>query len=260
MKYEIQLHGDRLEREASSFIRQSFPFYELVWQSYVGNRGNNSMADLPNYPDQLRRKDFAENSYTVLESAFFIQHILKSDILTKGLTNFNDYIDFNKSFITVFALLGRMHDTVLKASDAIKHENNAFRERIHSFYEARSIIIHGKKIPLIHDDLGLPMIPFLKTAKIDGIAWEDKHSHWEDIDKMDTEYAVDKLNDFFNGFLELVNNEYAVFLDIILQELSKNSTEIKFEYFKSTSASSYDVSGSTGANIGPVKVYGAIEK
>jgi hypothetical protein len=112
MKYNIKENGDALEKEAFEFIQNRFPNYELVWQIYLGNKGNATIAKLPNYPYNQKRENFAENSYTVLESSFIIDQLIKSEIFIKSISSFNDYLDFMKSFITFFACLGRLHDTV----------------------------------------------------------------------------------------------------------------------------------------------------
>lgn len=170
MTYTIQEHGDILEKNATKLISTRFPFYEKVWQIYIGNKGNESMASIPNYPNETRRKDFAENSYTVLESAFIIEQILQTRIFEDPVKTFDRYIEFNKAFITVFALLGRMRDTAVKASYSLKYNNGEFITSLRKFYEARSIIIHGKKVPLRFDEIGLLKIPILKTSFINGEA------------------------------------------------------------------------------------------
>lgn len=257
MSYNVQDHGDYLEKEATQLIRNYFPYYEKVWSLYIGNRGNESIASLPNYPDENKRKHFAENSYTVLESFFMIHHVLESKIFENPVNDFSTYIEFNKAFITVFALLGRVHDTAIKASDNLGYDNRTFKESIRKFYEARSIVIHGKKVPLLFDDLGLLKIPFLKTTIIDGIAWDDKHYLWNDVGDMNMEYAADKLTDFFNQLLQLVNNEYAIFYDLIQQELKAIPTSLKFEHDTSIylrHESIINASGSTSYDA--VDVYG----
>lgn len=259
MTYNIQDHGDVLERAAVQLIREKFVQYELVWQLYIGNKGTNMIAELPNYPDEEKRKNFAENSYTTLESVFIVDKILKSKVFEKQVTNFIDYIEFNKAFLSVFALLGRMHDTVIKASDLLKYDNTNFKESIHEFYEARSIVIHGKKVPLIFDDLGFLKIPFLKTKTITGIAWEDKHCLWDEVHNMDKEYVADTLTNFFDELLLLINNEYSVFYHIIKEELKSINSQLLFtfrriEIVDEDYSRFPDSSGST--TIFPVDVYG----
>ena len=257
MSYNVQNHGDFLEKEATSLIRNHFPYYEKVWNIYIGNRGNESIATIPNYTNEKKRKHFAENSYTVLESFFMIHNILESKIFEQSITTFESYIEFNKAFITVFALLGRIHDTSIKASDTLGYNNRNFKDSIHKFYEARSIVIHGKKVPLLFDNLGLLKIPFLKTNIIKGNAWDDNHYVWNDVENMNTEYAADKLTDFYYQLLNLINIEYAIFYGLIQHELKEISTSIKFEHdstFELKPGSALNVSGSTA--IEGFDVYG----
>ncbi len=250
MSYNIQEHGDFLEKQATTLIRNDFPHYESVWSVYIGNKGNDTIATLPKYRDETKRKHFAENSYTVLESFFLIHHILKSKIFEQSITKFDDYIEFNKAFITFFALLGRIRDTAIKASENLGYDNTVFKESIRKFYEARSIVVHGKKVPLMFDELGLLKIPFLKTNIIPGNAWDDKHSLWGDVMEMRIEYAADKLTSFFDQLIHLINNEYATFHNLILQELKAIPTSIKFEYnsiYNKMPVNSFNASGVTGS-------------
>ncbi len=261
MTYTVKNHGDIIEEEAAELISERFPQYELVWQSYIGNKGNNTIAELPNYPYEDKRKNFAENSYTVLESVFIIDQILKSKIFERTISNFDEYIEFNKAFISVFALLGRMHDTVIKASDILKYNNMHFKESIHKFYEARSIVIHGKKVPLIFDELGFLKIPVLKTDVIDGIAWDDKRNLWTEAKDMETAYVVDTLTEFFDELLFLINNEYAVFYDIIQSELKSLNTKLLFEFkrvviYDADTDLPYIPPSSGSVTISPIDVYG----
>jgi hypothetical protein len=229
MTYSIKDHGDLLEKEASSFIAQKFNNYELVWQIYIGNTGNACMAKLPNYPSEEKRISFAEHSYTVLESAFINYKILESQIFEKSIGSFKDYLDYNNAFISFFAHLGRMHDTIIKASDILLKDKR-FITSIHQFYEARCIVIHGKKIPIILDELGLPQIPVIKTTLINGNSWNDKTNIWADAKHMNTLYVQDNVTKYFNDLMVLIDNEYAVFKDTICQELKSIRTKLIFEY------------------------------
>ena len=74
---------------------------------------------------------------------------------------------------------------------------------------------------------------------------------------MRIEYAADKLTGFFYQLIHLVNNEYATFYDLIMQELNAIPTSIKFEYNSESNLkaeSSFNVSGVTRNEA--VDVYG----
>jgi hypothetical protein len=230
MEYSIKQHGDWLEREAEEFIQQWFPHYEAVWKCYIGNDGFERMGRIPNYPDENKRMNFAENSYTALESAFLIHDIIKSGIFLEPPSNFRQYLELNKAFITVFALLGRLHDTVIKVSECLNYDNSGFRQSLKKFYEARSIVIHGKKIPLQIDESGFLIIPYLQTHVIEGKAWNDKTSHWNETEEMNSQFLEDKLSNFLYQIISIVNDEYAKFHHVILEELKSIPTGLIFEH------------------------------
>jgi hypothetical protein len=58
-EYDVSRHGDSLEKFASNFIRNRFPNYELVWKSFIGNKGNQTMANIPKYLDNKKRRNRA---------------------------------------------------------------------------------------------------------------------------------------------------------------------------------------------------------
>jgi hypothetical protein len=259
MIYTIKEHGDLLEKEAVSFIEQRLTNYEMVWQIYIGNTGNAKKASLPNYPYEDKRTNFAENSYTVLESAFIIHKILETGIFEQSINNFDDYLKFNNAFISFFAHLGRMHDTIIKASNCLLRDR-AFETSIHHFYQARNIPIHGKKVPLAFDNLGLPLIPVIKTTLIKGDAWDDRISSWPQASTMDKVYVQDDAQTCFNDLLLLIDNQYGVFKDTILQELKSIPTQLKFEYNPTESLNPKEFvlmpSGSTASSV-PFNLYAA---
>lgn len=256
-EYKIQEHGDGLEKEAFSFIEQKFQNYELVWKIFIGNDGNAKIASLPNY-NQKNRADFAENSYTVLESFFISYKILESNVFTNEIKTFDQYIDFCKSYITFFAYIGRIHDTVKKASTILKYDNAKFLHKIHKFYENRNVIIHGKKIPLIVDNLGSIKTPIIFTSESKGVAWNDTGHNWDDIKHMKTDYISDNTKEIFNKLLEIVNCEYAVFKDLIHKDLKKLNTCLVFEYdeniiLKNKNILITSISGSSVSELSGIK-------
>jgi hypothetical protein len=223
MTYNIHDHGDYLEREATQLVRERFSFYERVWSIYVGNRGNDSMATLPNYPNEDKRKHFAENSYSVLESVYLLNHILETKVFEKSSNaSFKLYVESNLAFITVFALLGRIHDTAIKASNIMREGSKTFKDSLAELYKARNIVIHDKKVPQQFDDLGRVMIPSLKT-------W-DEQNHWADAANMKIEYVTQILTNFFDQLLSLINSRYAALYGFIQKELKSIPTAIEFEH------------------------------
>jgi hypothetical protein len=257
--YNVNDHGDLLEKEATEFIRTKFPYYESVWQTYIGNVGNATIAPLPNYPNTAKRISFSEHSYTVLESCYMIQLILDTHIFEAEIKNFKTYFDFNKSLICFFACLGRIRDTVIKAAEDLGMNTNNLQSSLKEYYEARNIIIHGKRIPIVLDEHGMVMMPLLKTEKTRGDAWSDKGYGWADISYLPTEYANTNCSQYFDGLLEIINGVFALFLNVIQYELKSIRTSLQFIRNAPASSTGYsgyfDPSGSTRVPPGVVDVY-----
>ncbi|CAN5466054.1 hypothetical protein BH10BAC2_BH10BAC2_23460 [soil metagenome] len=227
MEYNILEHGDALEKVACNFIRSHFSNYELVWKSYIGNKGNNKKADIPNYNDEKRREDFSEYSYTVFESAFVMYKIVKSKILSNSITTIDQYIEFNKSFISFFAHLGRINDNILNATNELdKNYYSILGDKLDYLYKARHVVIHGKTIPITQDELGLVQIPQFYTDSSNIFGWT-KIKVWEEAQLATKNYAEDVVEEYYNDLIHIINNAYGYFYDVIMKELK---AKIKFEY------------------------------
>lgn len=204
-----------------------------MWKSYIGNKGNATKADIPNYAFDEKRQKFSEHTYTVLESSYFLHKIIDSKIFENEITTFQNYFEFNNAFISFFTHLGRCNDNLLEASIALgitQSEVDKIRERLREIYVARNIIIHGKKIPFTVDEMGLIKIPIINTSDEKSAGWNDKVSKWADAPGMKNEYAADTCEEFLIHLLDAVNNTFALFFEKINEELKQVKSKIKFEY------------------------------
>lgn len=254
-EYDVKLHGDYLEQEASDFIRNSFPNYELVWKIYIGNRGNETKAIIPKYKDEEKRQKFAECSYTVLESMFMASEILGSQAFAGAIKDLKSYKDFHINYMAFFSNLGRIKDNIGKASNllGLRYDvDDAFKE----YFEARNIILHGKSVPLSQDEYGFPQIPKLYSSSKNPGGWSDKKHDWKDAAQMQNLLVDDVCSAYFEGVTKRVNDLYGVFYDIISKELKDAQTKITFEYNKFQSASDLPpFSGSVSNTSNGVSVY-----
>lgn len=232
MEYNVLEHGDTLEKIASDFIKSLFPNYEEVWKNYIGNKGDNTKADIPNYPNDNKRKNFSEYSYTVLESAFIIYSIVQSKVFMKPISKIDEYIEFNKSFISFFAHIGRINDNVINASNEIsKNYVPKLQADLKHLYEARHIVIHGKVVPIAQDEFGLVQIPKFYTGAGNTYDWTFNKS-WNEAVLATEMYAEDVVQGYYNQLIFIINNAYGHFGDVIMGELKAISTTISFEYDK----------------------------
>jgi hypothetical protein len=260
-QYTVAAHGDAIEQDGASFIEWQFPNYEKVWQTYIGNCGNATMAPLPGYPDDTKRTSFAEHSYSLYESCFMIQRLLKSQVFLQPFQTIDEYVHFVQSLYLFFFFIGRIRDMTIKASSDLGHDTSTLNAALKKFYEARSIIIHGKKIPVHVDDIGLLKMPMLQTIDIKGHAWNDKAHLWADATDMQDGYVSDTCEAYFSELMGLVNNEYGKFYKTIKEELQSLSIQLKFDRSKEvkdmdipeSSGTTRGMSGSSGVDIYHIK-------
>ncbi|HMG69220.1 MAG TPA: hypothetical protein VK588_16090 [Chitinophagaceae bacterium] len=240
MKYSLKEHGDFLERNATDFVMQYLPFYESVWSLYVGHNGKGVMPDMHGYPVPEKRINFAENSYTVLQSAVIIKDILDSGIFTEPHVDFKTILEFHKSLVAFYALIGRIRDCLKKAVKDMGLSD--IEPELKEFYDERNIMLHGRTIPLNTDEMGLAKIPYLKL-------WDDKASNWADVKDYDKEFVVDNNEKTFLSLTKLINSIYGRVYDILCKELKSLGLALEvnnFEYLE------FATSGTTRVYAQPI--------
>ena len=227
-KYNLNDHGDILEQTATEFIRTKLPFYESVWQIFIGNVGDASIAPMPNYPDERRRCSFSEHSYTALEASFMIQTVLDRHALDLPIITVEDYFEFSKNLIFFFTCFGRIHDNVIKAAEDISIVTTRIRSQLNEFYQARNIVIHGKRIPIEIDELGLIKIPTFENINLLRRGWSDKSNNWSDLAAFTTAYAGDVCGKYFEDLMNEINSIYANFYNVIDRKLKSIPSSLTF--------------------------------
>jgi hypothetical protein len=183
------------------------------------------MANMPNYPNQEKRTKFAENSYTVLQSAAIINDILDSKIFILPHKDYKTVIEFHKSMVAFYALVGRMRDCTRKAVLCLGLPD--IESELKTFYDERNIVLHGRTIPLNLDEIGLAKIPDLRV-------WDDKASNWSDAKYKNKLYIEDNSRDTFLSLMKLINDIYGRIFNCLCMELKELDIQLEvtvFEYF-----------------------------
>jgi len=225
MKYSLRAHGDLLERNVADFVAQYFPYYESVWSMYIGHNGQGNMAAMLEYPDPEKRTKFAENSYTVLQSAAIIQDILDSEIFMAPHKDYKTVLEFHKSMVAFYALVGRIRDCTGKAALCLGLPD--IESELKTFYDERNIILHGRTIPLNLDEIGLAKMPDLRV-------WDDKASNWADVKAHKKQYVEDNIRETFLLLMILINGIYGRIFNELCQEFKSLDIKLEvavFEYF-----------------------------
>ena len=207
--YDISIHGDWLEKEASEFIRCNIPAYEDIWRDFIGHRGDGVLASMNNiFPyDEINRKNFAQHHYTILESLYFMQCIVDDVSKNPVVNDFPTYRNLLSLIMAYQAYSGRMRDNMEKCFTIMANaeEANKALQKLGEFYHQRHVFVHGRKVPFSIDQDKLFKIAKIKrdTASPSGFGLE---MPWESIDKDDMLYLEDALTSSINELKPIVND------------------------------------------------------
>lgn len=81
LEYNLKHHGDHLERSYADFIGCYFKTYEAVWKIFIGNKGNDTKADIQGYSldKDIKRQNFSEHTYTILQSVILLHRLIEKE-------------------------------------------------------------------------------------------------------------------------------------------------------------------------------------
>lgn len=196
MEWKLELHGEDLEKIATSFVQAHLPYYELIWGAFIGHDGNYRMVEIPGIDPSIneKRKDFAESHYTILESLFMMYEVAQEqDEMISHAENYLEYKKMIISMIAFFAFAGRAKDNIRRCFTILGYPNNQPdpTSDIKSHYEVRHMVIHGKKIPLKVDQDGFYSIPILRSTD-SPYGW-DSDELWAEASAKEHQYVSDSL-------------------------------------------------------------------
>ncbi len=224
--WDINKHGDKLEKEFADFINNYLSYYKKIWELYIGNNGTEDkakIAEIPNFStdenDYPKRIKFSEFHYTCLESIVCMQAIV---IKSKeySVETMDKYINILNDYIAYGAHIGRLRDNLkmlwallldIDMNDKRSNKNPVFDkiQDLKKYFEQRCIIVHGKKIPFsISENNKLLGIKSTILKK------ETFNSNWLWNDMTNTDIV-----DLGNYFEETFNDIVKIANDIILKEI-----------------------------------------
>jgi len=232
--YNLNDHGDILEKTYSRFITEQFVSYQNVWKLYIGNVGNDTKASIPNYPidRDKKRQAFSEHTYTILQSVILIKRLLDKRSFENIVDqDFDQKMDLQNNILIFFAHLGRIRDNSLAAGKCLLNINNtALDERFSEFYHQRHIPIHGRILPLVYKENGEIEMPVLSKNDEDPAGWNHKVNNWSDILSMPIKNLTETTTQLFWQLLPLLNEIFGNFEDVISAELNQGGFELEFKY------------------------------
>jgi hypothetical protein len=254
MKYTLNNNGDALEKAYSNFINDNFKTYELVWQNYIGNYGNNIIAPIKGYDIERnkKRKEFSEHTYTILQSIILLMRLVENyEKQDKSIKTIEDILDFQDLLMLFFGHVGRIKDNLVDAELCLR---NIFSKdctlSLNTIYHKRHLLIHGKTLPFIFDETGNVLIPVLGSDTNDRSGWYHKKNSWDDINTLKSETIEITIKEIYTELLQKLNHIFGLFNKDIMSELKQFNLKIDYPPMNSgfDGNISLDVSGST--NIG----------
>lgn len=251
MRYTLLIHGDLLEKTFEKFIKDHIPTYELVWQNYIGNNGNNLIAPINGYDSERnkKRKEFSEHTYTILQSIILLKRLVESyEGRDKSIKTIEDILDFQDLLMLFFGHVGRINDNLYDAELCLINKfSKGSTISLNTIYHKRHLLIHGKTLPFIFDETGNVLIPVLGTDTNDRSGWYHKHNSWDDINNLKSETIEITIKDIYLELLQKLNHIFGLFNKDILIELERSNLKIDFPpmNFNSSVNASLEVSGST---------------
>ncbi len=230
MKYTVKEHGDRLEKTAAEFITNYIPSYELIWQIFIGHKGNGIIADMLNIntEDNITRVRFAQHHYTILESLYLMHLIAEDESIVKPIVSFEEYRKTLNQIMAFQAYSGRLRDnleecfTLIGVADEAKEATNKLEE----FYQQRHVFIHGSKVPFSLDVDNLFMTAKVRSDKSSNVGYS-KEVPWYNITQEEMEHLEDYLKQSVNNLTQSVNQLLFTLLGFVKQFIKNRSLEIK---------------------------------
>ncbi len=255
--WTIVNNGDELEKNSSEFVHKHLQHYEKIWSIFIGHSGNGLMANMSvkgkeNIPDQIQKKrvQFSEHHYTILESLCCLRRI--KNRLKDAVLSFDDYMDLQNYLAAIGTHLGRIHDnceSCFVILDYVAKDSSPYLEKIKKFYYQRHIFVHGKKIPFKIDELGLYLIPELRSVKGSLAGW-DRDMSWEDANGSIYNYLFDFLDAQMKDLYIIINDFMGSWYNKVQLLIKENNLVMDSPPEKSEGRSGFKgpLSGSTESN------------
>lgn len=257
MEYSLQTHGDPLEQKYSEFVQKHFRTYELVWKLYIGNKGNDTRADIENYPKEReeKRQKFSEHTYTILQSLISLHRLIDREVFEKGfISSIEELLDLQDNLILFFSCLGRIRDNIQEASRCLLNiDENETTALLDEFYHKRHLVVHGKMIPIILNSNGEISLPILSKSTVDVTGWYHKINSWQDVSQFSTETIGNTTQKLYWDLLPILEQIFGIFRKSIESELTEGNFVLKYDTIDYKEEIRY---GSGSYASGTVSVYG----
>jgi len=216
-------HGDHFEQAIAGWLRENLPTYETVWQEFIGHDGNGRPRSLGlSQEKEDARIIFYQAHYSFALSAYRLDCITKNE--NENVTpicNVEDFWPHQERFFLFMVYLGHIRDMFEKMDGALSAKGelcSAFQE----FYDQRSHVIHGPRLPIEFDDTSWK-IPVIATRNPEQGEWTDAVP-WGSVDSNKTVYVADFLFETRNHVFKLINSKHQALYSVAKKYFGKDVT------------------------------------
>lgn len=197
--------GDRFEKENANWIREKLPNYENIWAAFVGHLGNGQPCEMPDLPENKNenRKLFYQAHYSFAISAFQLGRISK--LIQKEISPIKSLEQFLYEYERLFlfmAYIGHVRDMFLQMDAAIAFGKGSLSGEFQGFYDQRSHVLHGTRMPAFFDDVSWS-IPII-AKRNEAIGEWHKKATWDSIDSKKAITVPDFIAETYNDAFQLI--------------------------------------------------------
>lgn len=214
-------NGDFFEAPNAEWIRHNLPSYEKIWQDFIGHDGNGTPLQLAGISTEKenRRKKFYQAHYSFAISAYRIDKLfLEAEKHIEPVIGIDKFWPYYDRFFLFMAYIGHIRDMFKIMDDSLSAGGNLY-EDFQEFYNKRSCIIHGPRIPIKIDELSIE-IP---------INWNDKEL-WESAEKSETIYLVEYMKNTRAALFSLITRKHPAVYDYALKYLGSKMETNTHQY------------------------------
>lgn len=205
--------GDEFECRNAEWIRNTLPYYEKIWEAFIGKEqsgGAKPLEMLGLTPELVRaREEFYQAHYSFTRKLFLLTELSKE--IVDSIGEVRTYKEFEETEDRLFrygSYLGYIFDMFDRMNKAL-NPLGSLHEELRSFYNQRHHIIHTPQIPHFIDCDGIFKIPRIAITKDANGQWH-KSSVWSDFNNNDDFICLSEfVEETTDSFLEIVNKCHA---------------------------------------------------
>lgn len=214
--------GDLFEQAIAGWIREHLPTYEKVWQEFIGHDGNGRPLSLGLTPDKEKsRVEFYQAHYSFAQSAYQLyRKVDEENNDVKPIINTDDFWLHSERLALFIMYLGNIRDMFAKMDAALSAKGKLCAD-FQEFYDQRSHVIHGPRMPVQFDDTSWK-IPAIATRNPKEGEWTDK-TDWNSVDSRNTVYVADYMRRTRNDVFNLMRNKHQALYSIAKSYFGKDA-------------------------------------